>query len=244
MSSAARCTRRLAIGLLAVVAIPAGAASRFERDGQLLRCESRDGRPRECAADARGGARLLRQLSRSACIEGETWGTRRRAVWVSHGCRGEFLVAGGYGGRRSAQEPGAHQGYFRCESDNGRWNHCEVSTRRGVQLVRQLSRSACIRGQSWGVDSRGVWVAGGCRAEFRLRGHDLPPATSRVRCESMDGDTRTCRLDGHGDARLLRQLSRSPCIEGHSWDRVPGGVRVAHGCRAEFESLPAIAGRD
>lgn len=153
---------------MASVAVPADAASRFERDGQLVRCESTGGEPRECAADARRGARLVRQLSRSACVEGESWGARQRAVWVSRGCRAEFLVRGGYDARRAADDPGEHQGYFRCESDKGRWNHCAVPTQRGVRLVRQLSRSVCIRGQSWGTDSRGVWVSAGCRGEFRI----------------------------------------------------------------------------
>lgn len=240
-----RSAKALVLAAVAWIAMPADAASRFERKGQVVRCESEDGRARECAADAREGARMMRQLSRSACIEGESWGTRPRAIWVSHGCRAEFLVRGGYTGRGSAQDPGEHQGYFRCESDNGRWNHCEVASRRGVQFVRQLSRSACIRGQSWGVDPRGVWVNGGCRAEFRLRERPLDaPAASRLRCESDGGRSSFCPLQQRGPVRLVRQLSRAPCIEGDSWTRERGGIHVERGCRAEFEVSARLAGRD
>ena len=37
----------------------------------------------------------------------------------------------------------------------------------GVQLVRQLSRAACIQGRSWGYGRNGIWVSDGCRAESR-----------------------------------------------------------------------------
>jgi hypothetical protein len=220
----------------ASIPLPARAWDRAD-DGALVRCESNDGRTRECATDARGGARLLRQLSRSACVEGETWGRTRRAIWVTGGCRGEFLVRGGYGRHgRDDGDPQAHGGHFRCESDKGRWNHCAVPTRRGVEFVRQLSRSACIRGQSWGMDARGVWVNGGCRAEFRLGGaRGDAPAASRFRCESSDGRPQFCRQHERGDVRLIRQLSRSPCVEGRTWGREADGVWVEQGCRAEFE---------
>ena len=36
--------------------------------------------------------RLTRQISRNACILNRTWGYDSRGIWVSNGCRGEFLV--------------------------------------------------------------------------------------------------------------------------------------------------------
>lgn len=146
------------------VAMPALAEypERGERD-RVLTCESEEGRMRECAADTRGRVRLLRQISRSACIEGRTWGARRDGVWVSDGCRGEFLI----GGSRRHDHARNAPGFVRCESNDGRSQHCPAQTRGGVELVRQLSRSACIRGQNWGWDGSGIWVSGGCRAEFR-----------------------------------------------------------------------------
>lgn len=164
----------LALGLAA--AWPAQARSNDRpRDGDIVRCESNDGRSRQCHADARGGARLLRQLSRSPCIEGRTWGVLRDGIWVSNGCRGEFLVEGGRGRYRNDRDhrrPGPPWRELargvRCESRDGRWNRCEVDTRGGVRLTRQLSRSACIHGRSWGSDRRGIWVSGGCRAEFEV----------------------------------------------------------------------------
>jgi hypothetical protein len=57
---------------------------------------------------------------------------------------------------------------FRCESRDNRTTLCGVDTRSGVQLVRQESRDSCIRGQTWGTDSRGVWVSRGCRGVFAV----------------------------------------------------------------------------
>ena len=46
------------------------------RDGQVVRCESSDGRSRECPIDSYGRVQLVRQLSGAPCIEGRTWGSR------------------------------------------------------------------------------------------------------------------------------------------------------------------------
>lgn len=205
--------------------------------GSLVRCESDDGRSRECAVGYARDARLLRQLSRSPCVEGETWGVTRRSIWVTRGCRGEFLVDDrGRDDDRYGDGPGGMR-YIRCESDDGRWNRCDAPRGR-VELVRQLSRSACVRGQSWGTEGRGIWVNGGCRAEFRVEprgGYGYESPSQRFVCESTGGSTRFCPAGGRGEVRLVRQVSRSPCIEGRTWGRERDGVWVGQGCRAEFE---------
>ncbi len=142
---------------------------------QVMTCESNEGRLRECAADTRGRVRLVKQLSRSPCIEGRTWGARRDGIWVSEGCRAEFLV----GRSRKRDRQADDVAFVRCESRDGRSQHCPARTGGGVELVRQLSRSECIRGRNWGWDERGIWVSGGCRAEFR---------TERFALSSGDGD--------------------------------------------------------
>ena len=38
----------------------------------------------------------------------------------------------------------------------------------GVQLSRQLSKSACRYNDTWGYDRRGIWVDRGCRGDFQL----------------------------------------------------------------------------
>ncbi|GAB2520357.1 DUF3011 domain-containing protein [Lysobacter humi (ex Lee et al. 2017)] len=219
--------------LIGLAAFPAQAE--YGHASGIVRCESNDGRTRECPVGPIRGARLVRQLSRGPCVEGQTWGATRRAIWVSHGCRGEFAVDD----RRRDDNYGTDGAgpYVRCESNDGRWNRCPANTRGDVELVRQLSRSACIRGQSWGTDGRGIWVNGGCRADFRVesRGWGGGAAAERFRCESDNGGPRFCPVDARGSIRLVRQLSRSPCTEGRTWGRDRGGVWVEQGCRGEFE---------
>jgi hypothetical protein len=134
-----------------------------------------------------------------------------------------------------AQEPGL-PGWVRCESrDMGR-EHCPIDTRQGVELVRQLSGNACIRGSEWDVERGGIWVALGCRGEFRALGATASPQTRRVvRCES-DGRQNSCPVMLRGaPVRLLRQLSVWPCKEGRSWGVRRNEIWVSRGCEGEFE---------
>ena len=41
----------------------------------------------------------------------------------------------------------------RCEADGMARVHCGMDTRQGVDLVRQISESACIRESDWGTDA-------------------------------------------------------------------------------------------
>jgi len=59
---------------------------------QTVRCESSRGRVQYCAVGPVRSIRLQRQLSRGECREGYSWGWDRGMLWVSHGCRGEFVV--------------------------------------------------------------------------------------------------------------------------------------------------------
>ncbi len=179
---------------LACAALPlsASADSRYHyddrhddryRSGALVSCSSRDDRPRYCNLDTRGGVRLVRQDSRSPCIQGRSWGHDRRGIWVSHGCRARFEVGGRlaygrpdyrYGGYGDDYRDGS-RGYgrdgqiIRCESRDGRQRFCRV--RGGIydaRLVRRLSDTGCRLNYNWGFRRDGIWVDNGCRAEFRI----------------------------------------------------------------------------
>ena len=169
-----------AVGLVAAgVFAPAMAAPQYYGGGYgtttaSVRCESNDGRTRRCNVAGSGNmrAQLVRQISRSACIEGRTWGSDRGSIWVTGGCRADFQISnygnasGGYGYGNYGDQYGFGR-LFRCESNDGRLRECAANTRAGVQLVKQLSRAACIEGRTWGYGRNGIWVTDGCRAEFR-----------------------------------------------------------------------------
>ncbi len=141
----------------------------------LVRCESTNARGGYCRADTGRGVRLANQLSSAQCIEGQSWGYDRSGIWVSHGCRAEFLIGGnaqgewnreggGYGGGYG----GGHGGSVTCESQDGRYVFCRTGRVRQVQLQRQLSRGACVQNETWGYRADGIWVSNGCRGEFSL----------------------------------------------------------------------------
>jgi DUF3011 family protein len=135
--------------------------------GAVVRCESTDNNTRHCDMDTRAGVSLSRRLSDSACIQGRTWGYDGRGVWVTRGCRAEFVQGGGGYGNGNGSGYGAGR-VVRCESQDGRSRHCNAPVQRGAQLLRTLSDSACIQGSTWGWDRSGVWVDRGCRAEFSV----------------------------------------------------------------------------
>lgn len=217
-----------------------GAPTRF-------RCESEDGRQKFCSVDTRDGVRLVRQLSSTPCRRGTNWETQRRGVWVSHGCRAEFEVGYGGGGDYGSdgfRRSNPQQGVVRCESDDGRTRQCAADTRGGVQLVRQLSSSACVEGRTWGYSRDAVWVSQGCRADFRTGvggGSGLGGSyggdtggVQTLRCESANDRQRQCNATVRRGVTLVRQLSSAACIEGSTWGWDRNGIWVDRGCRAEF----------
>ena len=64
------------------------------RDNYSVSCISQGGRYSTCAWDhSRGAPSLIKTLSDRPCTQGYSWGyNRRAALWVNHGCRGQFGV--------------------------------------------------------------------------------------------------------------------------------------------------------
>jgi hypothetical protein len=145
---------------------------------------------------------------------------------------------------------------IRCESTNGKFNRCAMPWR-DARLVRQESKGACIRGESWGVDRQGLWVDRGCRglvaeADGRRPGYGRPdhggpgyggwqPGPGwdrqiRLQCDSNKKRYQMCQVDvgRRGRVRLVRQMSDARCSEGYSWGWNRAGVWVNHGCRGQF----------
>jgi hypothetical protein len=157
--------------LLSVLILPAIAVA------DEVTCESIDGRRAECDMNTRGEVRLVRQLSRTACVQDQNWGLNRSSIWVDKGCRGVFASgsasSGGYDGGSSyggAPQGGQGPDQVTCESIGGQRTECDMNTRGRVVVQRQLSRGACIENQNWGLNRSSVWVSGGCRAVFAREG--------------------------------------------------------------------------
>jgi len=132
--------------------------------GRTFHCESRRKFAYwECRTPFNGRAQLQRQTSRSACIEGRTWGSRHGMVWVNNGCAADFvqLIGGGGGANYSVT----------CASRDFGFTACAWRPQYGYpQMIEQMSQSPCVQGRSWGYDrSRGLWVDNGCEARFGTR---------------------------------------------------------------------------
>ncbi len=87
--------------LAAVVALLAIVPVRASAQTSLVTCSSRNDQRATCRVDLRDGVLLERQLSRSVCEFGDTWGldsSRNNTIWVASGCRGEFRVRAPTGG--------------------------------------------------------------------------------------------------------------------------------------------------
>lgn len=219
--------------------------------GQMVTCESRDGRYRHCPMPTRGGVQMVRQVSRAQCLQGRSWGVDAGGVWVDRGCRAQFVANSGYrGGNAWGQSPdwrGQGQN-LRCESINGRYRECRVDGRGNVQLLRQLSSAQCIEGRSWGRNRSGVWVNHGCRADFVVggqstrgnRGWQQPgrgwgnTGQQLVHCASDRGQQQYCPIPARRNVSLQRQVSRAACIQGRTWGWDARGIWVNGGCRADF----------
>ena len=103
---------------LIAVAAAVGLAPRDAAAQSLVTCESRSGDRQICRVDTGGSVAVRRQLSSTNCVEGRNWGYSRSAIWVSNGCRAQFLVnANGYN----------NNGY---NNNNGRYNNGGFEGRR------------------------------------------------------------------------------------------------------------------
>ena len=68
---------------------------------------------------------------------------------------------------RSRHGQSGYRGRTRCEAFNNNRQNCAAQTQNRVTLVRTNAGSAaCVRGSSWGYDSRRIWVSRNCRATF------------------------------------------------------------------------------
>ncbi len=193
---------------------------------QLVTCESIRKQRRECVVPPDATVRLVRRLGPSPCEAGRGWGREGATIWVDRGCRAEFSVT-----------PAAARSIVTCgRAEPGR-HACPTVAEAEVVLVRQLGDAACVRGRTWGYEAGTIWTEGGCRADFEVAPRAQPVLAEPLHllCESVDGRRAECPVPGAGRVVLIRQLSRSPCARGRSWNAAGGRIWVDAGCRAEFE---------
>lgn len=194
-------------------------------EGNIMICESHEFKRNYCSAQLRGReVFLLRQLSQSYCQN--NWGYDRNGIWVSNGCRAEFVIED----RHYTQND-----IVVCSSRNLQFQSCPANTRGGVEFIRQLSRSSC--NGNWGYNRQGIWVTNGCRAKFKLIKYNNYGNNNgqhqTVKCYSRKHRRKACSADTSGGVRLIKQKSKVSCRG--NWGFTHNKIWVDRGCRAIFQ---------
>jgi hypothetical protein len=135
-----------------------------------------------------------------------------------------------------------------CASNGYNQTECNTGLDRtyNVYMARQLSKSACIQGQSYSIYGNRISVRNGCRAIFVAKGITSFPqgsdqtygnlVTRNILCESQSYNMTSCHLPFRQVDRVYvgQQFSNSPCIQGQSYFVYGNTLQVSNGCRASF----------
>lgn len=124
--------------------------------------------------------------------------------------------------------PAIGRATIECGSGDGKRSTCVADTSAGVVLVHQAGEASCVLGRTWGYDTKGVWVADGCRGTFAFT-DDRPTISCAA---SATGERVERKADTTGGVAIA---SASPaCVLGKTWGYDDEGVWVAEGCSASF----------
>lgn len=140
--------------------------------------------------------------------------------------------------------PGNPGQVVNCGSSDNRPASCRVPPGwRGVRLVQQTSRAACIEGRTWGYSRGMIWVNNGCRGNFAAASGWRPgPGWNRdiqLSCGSPQYRYAFCQVDvgPSGSVVVIRQISDTRCVRGRNWGWNRAGIWVDHGCSARFRVM-------
>jgi hypothetical protein len=165
-----------ALVALACLGSLAAAPSTAAAQTRTITCESRGDQRNDCYVGNldQKSVSLDRQLSKSECDQGMSWGTSKDNIWVSRGCRAKFSYRTRSGGSSyndsysGGSGGGSKYGTITCESRGDARHECYVAdlNTSSVTMDDRLSDSPCIQGRSWGTKTNAIWVSDGCRARF------------------------------------------------------------------------------
>lgn len=69
-----------------------GGTNASDNGASRVFCESKNGQRAVCPADTRMGIAVVRQVSDANCVLNSTWGYDSDGIWVTSGCRAEFIL--------------------------------------------------------------------------------------------------------------------------------------------------------
>ena len=177
---------------LIAVAAALGFAPRHASAQTLITCESVSGRTTNCRADVSGGVTVHRQLSSTDCVQGRNWNISRTGIWVSNGCRAQFLVNNG---RNSGRY---NNGRY---DNNGRYNDNDGYNNGRYNDDRNLSRTELLC-------RRAVQAQLGRRTEVSTRTLNGSMRQARVGWRLANGRSGECRIDSNSNVSVLVNRNR------------------------------------
>ncbi len=140
----------------------------------------------------------------------------------------------------AANHYGQTDDVIRCESYSYRRQTCASNLQGAdVQLIHQLSNRNC--NGNWGFNQNEIWVANGCKADFRIsRNNYNDPYNSGihdglVECRSTGTSIEHCQVPELQSVELIQELGRSyrNSCRGN-WGYSSHGLWVRNGCHAQF----------
>jgi hypothetical protein len=169
--------------------------------------------------------------------------TMRGSRWLQ--LLGVLLVGAAWAAPAAAQAQKSAQGD--CVREAQRRGYQVLSTGNFNQLKHGWSMDLQVRDAGGRVQSGTCFVDSNSR-DVSLYGFgwsDGGGSTSDFEfgCASSDERYRECQLPVDGRARIVKQRSDAPCIEGRSWGQRGDRVWVDHGCRARFTVDPRGGGQ-
>lgn len=121
--------------------------------------------------------------------------------------------AGGSQGHADAMSGTSSATEVTCESRGKEQAECSMDTRGEVKLVRQLSHSSCVEGQSWGLNRHSVWVREGCRAVFRNTSHDRHGSVGTAHASRGGVLLGACNLRADADGALVTRVPVNDTVD-------------------------------
>lgn len=159
-------------------------------------------------------------------------------------------IAAGYCIPSFAQDPVTGSGNY--VNDAGQVVHC-VSTESGRTycgkphmhyVIAGPAPAACVEGSTWGVDDRGVWVTGGCVADFNATTVKRVTRTTTTTTTTEGGGGVVHCIAGPsgrihcGEPHHRYVIVGTPpaaCVENTTWGVDDRGVWVSSECTADFK---------
>lgn len=136
------------------------------------------------------------------------------------------------------QNSGYNQNYnnnqrITCSSDDGRRHYCQMDTRNGVQLTRQISSIGCVQGSNWGYDNNGVWVDNSCSAEFTSGGNNGQYNNNRQYGSNGGYYGRRHDRGRYGNGNVATQTIRCESTDNGNYNTYGNGYNNRQYCAAD-----------